>query len=309
MRFLKSLFRSAKEEIAQHREQEPKTKKDRSLVNRQQDAHPEKHHAYSITLEGECERTVYTYDGSPLNGTRKGSVIYADVVTKHTRLHSNATGTDWDSTDGGVALAVNGVPFGMTNTLAETFKELDRAGYAVKVKLKRVGLYCKGIPEMVMMIPQPEEVFRWRNACRALGREVPFSDRHTDECERAADLENKRRRLSRLSGLNLPIGVDGDVFFIKNDDWPGAKPHTRCEPVEISTELIPLRKGSKAKPHIAVRVSGEIFTELSARNRQYQTIAKHVGDKPYAATCQRRTLNDGTNGWQIVVVYLSMEDE
>lgn len=311
MGFLSSLFNSAKKAGKPKEEAAPTKESELSIpAPRKQSNDPSaKSRLYTLKLEGDSERRIYTYDGTPLKGTRKGSVLFADVITEPTRLYSEATGSEWDSSDGGVALAVNGIPFGMTSTMEQTFKELAEAGYAVKVKVKRLGMYCEGIPEMVLMIPEPSEVFHWRDACRALGREVPFEERHSDECERAAGLENERHRLSRLSGLQLPIGVDGDVFSISDGDWPGLKPPSGYERIEVSTEIIPTPKGSTAKPHIVVSTSGQPFVELTARNHQYQAMSRHVGEIPYAATCQRRTRDDGTFFWQVAVIYLSQEDE
>lgn len=311
MGLFSSLFKSARNTGKPKAEAVPKKDPKRAAPSPRQLSNKTipKSHLYTLTLEGDSERRVYTYDGTPLKGTRKGSVLFADVITEPTRLHSDVTGSEWNSSDGGVALAVNGTPFGMTSTLEKTFKELAEAGYDVKVKVKRLGMYCEGIPEMVMMIPDPSELFHWRDACHVLGREVPFEERHSDECERAAELENERHRLSRSSGLQLPIGVDGDVFFINDEDWPGLKPSEGYELIEVSTEIIPTPKGSTAKPHIVVTTSGQPFVELTARNRQYQAMSRHVGEMPYAATCQRRTRDDGTFCWQIAVIYLSQEDE
>ena len=310
MGFLKTLFTSVKNASVQKEgsthKHDPKSATPKKSVK---EAHKAKHSLYQIVLEGDTERTVYTYDGVPLKGTRKGSTLYADVVTEHIRLHSKATGSDWDSSDGGVALAVNGKPFGMTSTMEKTFKELKETGYDVKVKIKRLGMYCEGIPQIVLMIPEPEEIFHWRDACRALGHEVPFEDRHNEECELAAELENERHRLSRSSGLELPIGVDGDIFFINDEDWPGAKPDLGNEHVEISSAIIPTPKGSSAKPHVTVSVSGKMFVELTARNRQYPAMARHVGEKPYAATCQRYMRDDETFCWQVTVVYFPQESK
>lgn len=264
---------------------------------------------YSLTLEGDAERTVYTYDGSPLKGTRKGSVLYADVVTTPMRLHSDVTGSDWDSAEtGGVALAVNGKVFGMTSTLEKTFKELAAAGYSVKVKIKRVGMYCEGIPQVVLMIPEPREIFHWRDACKALGREVSFEERHSDECDRAASMEDERVRLSRSCGKELPIGVDGDVFFFNDESWPGKKPESGSVNVSISSELIPTPKGSSAKPHIVVTVDGTPAVELSARNRQYSAMSHHIGERPYFANCQKYSRDDGSFAWKVTVVYLSKKE-
>lgn len=258
-----------------------------------------------LVLEGDEERTAYTYDGAPLKGTRKGSEFYVEVVTSPVYLYSKVTGSDWDGSAGGIALAYNGRPFGITNALSSTLREISAVGYRIRIKAKRVGMYCEGIPEIVLMIPEPDEIFLWRDACRALGREVPFSDRHCQECEDAAWLERERWRLSKATGINLPLGVEGDVIFVEDDKWTGDKPANRSVKVDISTELIPTPKGSSAKPHVLIRYGEEAFCELSARNRQHSTFLKHAGETPYLATCKKHARGDGTHCWQITVVYFS----
>ena len=257
-----------------------------------------------LTLEGDEERTVYTYDGAPLKGTRKGSKFYVEVVTSPVHLHSEATGSDWDGSTGGVALAYNGRVFGMTGALEKTFREIAAAGYWIRIKAKRVGMYCEGIPEIVLMIPDPAEIFLWRDACKGLGREVPFDERHSQECEHAAELERTRWHLSKMTGVVLPLGVDGDTLFVEDDEWVGDKPAAGTVKVDISTELIPTPKGSSAKPHVLVRCCGKAFRELSARNRQHALFLKHVGDTPYLATCKKHVRDDGTYCWKVTVVFM-----
>lgn len=111
-----------------------------------------------LLLAGDEERTIYTYDPAPLRGTRKGSKFEVDVVTRHTSLVSPLGGS-WDSSDGGVALAYNGRVFGMTNALAKTLRDLDARGYAVRLGAERVGMFEGSIPEIVLRIPDPEEIF------------------------------------------------------------------------------------------------------------------------------------------------------
>lgn len=258
-----------------------------------------------LTLEGDEERTAYTYDPAPLKGTRKGSTFYADVVFRRTRLTSPSTGGTWDTaTDGGVALARDGRLFGMTNTLAETFRELDKLGYSVRVKVKRLGMYDRVIPEVVLKIPHPSEIFFWRDGCAGLGREVPFEERHSEECEQAAWMERDRKRLSRNTEQELPLGVVGEAFFFEDGEWGGQKPNRGVATLDVSTEWIPTPKGSQAKPHIAVLVSGEKVRELNARNGTYKTMAEHVGEMPYLSTCKRWERGDGSYCWMVTVVYL-----
>lgn len=259
----------------------------------------------SVVLDGDSEKQAYTFDGAPLKGMRNGDVAFARIVASPTRLHSDATGSDWDSSDGGVALAVNGRVFGMTNTLDTTFRELAVKGYDIQVKIKRVGLYCKGIPDIVLMIPDKSEIYLWRDACRALGREVPFEERHSNECEEAAELEQNRRRISKMSGMVLPLGIDGEVFFFENDEWDGARPDDgETAVLDIETEELPPKKGSTAKPHISMKSFGVEVKDISARNRQYEVMSQHVGDHPLVSTCTKYE-RDGKTLWCVTVVYLN----
>lgn len=280
-------------------QQETQPKRQPSLINENR-----RPYACELVLEGDEERTVYTYDGAPLKGTRKGSKFYVEVVTSPVHLYSRVTESDWDGSSGGVALAYNGRVFGMTNTLDKTFRDIDAAGYRIRIKAKRVGMYCEGIPEIVLMIPDPDEIFLWRDACKGLGREVPFDERHSPECENAAKQEGERRRLSKMTEVDLPFGVDGDSLFVEDDEWVGDRPTVGSVKVDISTELIPTPKGSSAKPHVLVRCSGKEFYELSARNRQHAFFLEHVGDIPYLATCKKHTRYDGTYCWQVTVVFM-----
>lgn len=316
MGFFASLFKLTKPAVKQLQIDASKTAKGQSSrMEAEPSTQPaladERKRSYcrELVLEGDEERTVYTYDGSPLKGTRKGSRFYVEVVTSRVRLYSKATGSDWDGSTGGVALAYNGQPFGMTNALDNTLREIDAAGYRIRIKAKRVGMYCEGIPEIVLMLPDPDEIFLWRDACKGLGREVPFEERHSEECERAAELEGERRRLSKMTETELPFGVDGDVLFVEDDEWSGGKPEDGSVKVDISTELIPTPKGSSAKPHVLIRHSGEAFCELSARNRQHAFFLEHVGAVPYLATCKKHARYDGTYCWQITVVYFAQASE
>lgn len=142
----------------------------------------------SISFRGECERTVYVYYGEPLRKIRKGDVFDAEVVTKPMRLRSELTGGVWDTTYDGFALAYKGKVFGAASALGNTFKDITELGYRITVSCRMTGWYAKGIPTVVMMIDEPEEIFAWLDACKGLGRDVSFEERHSPECESAARL-------------------------------------------------------------------------------------------------------------------------
>jgi len=257
----------------------------------------------SISFRGECERTVYVYYGEPLRKIRKGDVFDAEVVTEPMRLRSELTGGVWDTTDDGFALAYKGKVFGAASALGNTFKDITELGYRITVSCRMTGWYAKGIPTVVMMIDEPEEIFTWLDACKGLGRDVSFEERHSPECESAALSERTRLELSKACGRELPVGVDGDCVYIEDDKWTGRR-KSGIFPVEVSTELIPTPRGSKAKPHVAVFVDGAMVTDVSARCVHYKTLAEHAGERPYFACCQKREGHDGFPIWRVTVVYL-----
>lgn len=257
----------------------------------------------SISFRGECERIVYVYYGEPLRKIRKGDVFDAEVVTKPMRLRSELTGGVWDTADNGFALAYKGKVFGAASALGNTFKDITELGYRITVSCRMTGWYAKGIPTVVMMIDEPEEIFAWLDACKGLGRDVSFEERHSPECESAALSERTRLELSKACGRELPVGVDGDCVYIEDDKWTGMR-KSGVFPVEVSTELIPTPRGSTAKPHVAVFVDGAMAADVSARCVHYKTLAEHAGERPYFACYQKREGHDGFPIWRVTVVYL-----
>lgn len=257
----------------------------------------------SISFRGECERTVYVYYGEPLRKIHKGDVFDAEVVTKPMRLRSELTGGVWDTTDNGFALAYKGKVFGAASALGNTFEDIAKLGYKITVSCRMTGWYAKGIPTVVMMIDEPEEIFAWLDACKGLGRDVRFEDRHSPECEVATSKVQTARMLSKMCGRELPVGVDGDCVYIEDDKWAGRR-KSGIFPVEVSTELIPTPRGSTAKPHVAVFVDGAMVTDVGARCVHYKTLAEHAGERPYFACCQKREGHNGFPIWMVTVVYL-----
>lgn len=256
----------------------------------------------SISFRGECERTVYVYYGEPLRKIRKGDVFDAEVVTKPMRLRSELTGGVWDTTDNGFALAYKGKVFGAASALGNTFKDITELGYRITVSCRMTGWYAKGIPTVVMMIDEPEEIFAWLDACNGLGRDVRFKDRHSPECEAATSKVQTARRLSKMCGMELPPDVNGVIMYVDDADWAAARPHGRT-PVEVSTELMEVPTGSSAKPHISVSVNDCRVAEVSARSTRYKDLLASVGKPPLLSCCERIERDGGAPLWRLVIVY------
>lgn len=256
----------------------------------------------SISFRGECERTVYVYYGEPLRKIRKGDVFDAEVVTKPMRLRSELTGGVWDTTDNGFALAYKGKVFGAASALGNTLKDIAKLGYKITVSCRMTGWYAKGIPTVVMMIDEPEEIFAWLDACKGLGRDVRFEDRHSPECEAATSKVQTARRLSKMCGMELSPDVNGVIMYVDDADWTAARPHGRT-PVEVSTELMEVPAGSSAKPHISVSVNGCRVAEVSARSTRYKDLIASVGKPPLLSCCERIERDGGAPLWRLVIVY------
>lgn len=256
----------------------------------------------SISFRGECERTVYVYYGEPLRKIRKGDVFDAEVVTKPMRLRSELTGGVWNTADNGFALAYKGKVFGAASALGNTFKDITELGYKITVSCRMTGWYARGIPTVVMMIDEPEEIFAWLDACKGLGRDVRFEDRHSPECEAATSKAQTARRLSKMCGMELPPDVNGVIMYVDDADWTAARPHGRT-PVEVSTELMEVPAGSSAKPHISVSVNGCRVAEVGARSTRYKNLLASVGKPPLLSCCERIERDGGAPLWRLVIVY------
>lgn len=306
---LKYIFRDTSSESSKPNSTTLSTSRTTSRIPGAPIAHPQNGKELVFESDNDIVDAVYTYYPQPLKGTRKGSVMYADVITEPVLLKSSTSGMTWNTAEEGVALAVNGLVFGATNVLSEVFKDLAQKGYAIKVKVKRVGMYDRNIPLMVMQI-NPSEIRVWRAACDHLGREVPLSSMISDgdDMYDAADMELRRRQIEKIYGISLPKGSENITFWFDEDEWTGTVPEDEPMDVDVLAEIIPTPEGSKAKPHIAILESGKKILELSARNgTKYKLMLDHIGEKPYTASLSLKIVYDAPK-IALLVVYSKRGD-
>ena len=126
---------------------------------------------------GKIKHKVYTYDGSPLSGLRKGKTFFSTVVIEPAIVGRLLYGERLDDDDDSMALAYNGRPYGTFSSFNDVFHEMISKGYKLRIKTKIVGMYDDGIPEVIAYMPDRDEVELWCDACIHLGREIPFSKR------------------------------------------------------------------------------------------------------------------------------------
>lgn len=222
------------------------------------------------TVDGShADGGVYVYDGKPLRGISSGQEFYAEVVTRPTKLRSTLTGTTWNTKmDGGVALAVDGRVFGATRTYEVTFRKLASAGGPVRVRMRRSGTYAKGIPTVEMLLPDSFVM----NIAGDIGYLVPN---------------------------------DADVVILYIREWSGPRVGDGAAHLPVTTRTVPTPAGSSAKPHVIVSASGTDVADISARSTFYSNLARHVGEPPLDAFCQRRESSDGQGAhyWRLVVIW------
>ncbi|MDM8162454.1 hypothetical protein QUV94_00955 [Collinsella intestinalis] len=124
-----------------------------------------------------------------------------------------------------------------------------------------------------------------------------FAAEHQDEI-------SERKRMSRLMGMDMPLGLDYAEVNIDGVEWqldhhPDRKLHTG------STRWLPVPKGSKAKPHIVLSLDGVDAREITGRNMCYGAFAAHVGEQPVACvSLQRESLASNSSiYYKIMVAY------
>ena len=222
------------------------------------------------TVEGShASDGVYVYDGRPLRGISSGQEFYAEVVTRPTKLRSTLTGTTWNTKrDGGVALAVDGHVFGATMAYESTFRKLASVGGPVRVRMRRSGTYAKGIPTVEMLLPD--------SAAMNIARDI---------------------------GYLVPAGAEVVTLSIR--EWGGPSVGDDAVRLPVTTRTVPTPSGSSAMPHVIVSAAGTDVADISARSTWYRALARHVGEPPLDAFCQRRESSDGHGAhyWRLVVIW------
>lgn len=107
-----------------------------------------------VIPEGTYEQKVFTYDGRPLKGTRKGSRFVLDVVPGCQSMVSVYTGTEWASN---ASVAYNSQLIGYIGDGAAKSKiELLMGRYPyVRVHARRDGTDAGGWPYVTLLLPPP----------------------------------------------------------------------------------------------------------------------------------------------------------
>lgn len=257
----------------------------------------------AINIDGDCETRVFTYLGVVFNGLKKGQEIYVDVVDHDVEIHSKSTGTtidtaEWDT----VAFSYAGRICGTLGNGLEFLKEAAASGYRVQVKLRKIGMYSAGIPEFVALTLNKRVLKEWWRQQKISSAEIPIDvDMIQQEldCQRAAAYQ---RAVSKRVGLPLSEDSITATVYPNRSTWLAPDVPTKNRSFTPELELLPVKPGSQAKPHILIKENGQPLYEVSARSaKAYKTLFDHIGNK-----CKGRILPNyygDDSGLRIVILF------
>jgi len=110
----------------------------------------------------------------------------------------------------------------------------------------------------------------------------------------------------RIAGeLGYLPPTDAEVVILYIREWSGPRVGDKYVRLPVTTRTVPTPAGSSAKPHVIVSAAGTDVADISARSTFYSTLARHVGEPPLDAFCQRRESSDGQGAhyWRLVVIW------
>lgn len=170
------------------------------------------------------------------------------------------------------------------------------AGFTVRLKVKKTGMYSPGVSELVSLTAEPWLLKQWWERQKTLSIPVPFSE----EDELKAKIAQVRR-----SRTGIELAKDSlEVWVTVTDgNWIGGKLPRKDFRFTPSFEIVPTPKGSSAKPHIKVLADGNPLVEINARSvKAYKQIAANR-ERPCRAIYMRDYYQDGTDQTKLYLVF------
>ena len=127
----------------------------------------------------------------------------------------------------------------------------------------------------------------------------------TEQQDEAIGEAKALRSMRRRTGMDLPAGSDCVTINIDDDKWPlpdmpGRTYHS------ASLAMLPVKKGSSAKPHVMLSIDGTDVLELSARSTRYREMVSHIDDPISTCVVEKfeSLRNDGTYYYKVILVYM-----
>jgi hypothetical protein len=254
-----------------------------------------------LNLDGDSETRIYTYVGSVFRGIRTGQTFYVNVVDHDVELRSTSTGTTidtekWKTT----AISYKGRVCGSLGSRLGYLKEIAAAGYSLRLKVKKTGMYSPGVPDLVALTIDGRALKAWWKLQRASSDEIPL------------DVEwilkrNRQQTISNRVGLPITEESVTATFYPTEETWLGSDIPSKRRAFSPVFKRLPTKAGSKAQPHILIsdKKSGSPLYEVSARSgKSYKTLVEHLEDK---GGCRGRLLpdyyGDGFEFLRIVILF------
>lgn len=127
----------------------------------------------------------------------------------------------------------------------------------------------------------------------------------TEQQDEAVDEAKAIRSMRRRTGMDLPAGSDCVTINIDEDKWPlddmsGRTYHS------AALAMLPVKKGSSAKPHVMLSIDGNDVLELSARSTRYREMVSHIDDPISTCVVEKfeSLRNDGSYYYKVILVYM-----
>lgn len=259
-----------------------------------------------INIDGNCQTKIFTYLGVVFKGIKTGDEFYVDVVDHDMELHSRSTGTTIDTAEWGTtAVSYNGRVFGSLGSGLDYLKEVVAAGFRLRLKVKKVGMYSAGIPELAAMTIDTRALREWWDQQSKTSALIPINEANllaaVDERREA----NRLRTISGRAGIEVTDESLMATLYPTRERWLGGDWPKRSAYFSPTFEVLPTREGSQAKPHILIRNGETGLYEVSARNaKAYQTISENI-NRPCKGRIACDYYDEGTDGVRIILVFES----
>lgn len=201
-----------------------------------------------LLIESDNAKKAYIYDHRPLVGVRVGQEIIVEAFRGKTKLISTITGYENECGDGlDIALMYNGVIFGSARIDTEKVKLAAEHGYALMFRARADGLLPEYGNILNLNVYCPQKLI--------LHGLIPDVD----------DRPLAEREYVFTYNLYKP---EEFVPLATRDKWQLDR---------VTLEFLPVPKGSKAKPHIAVRMEdGTIISDVSANRPFYKSLVEFM---------------------------------
>ena len=253
-----------------------------------------------LDIDG-CEQTgIYVYYGQPVCSLEVGEEAYADVVPNDVTLKSEFTGTITNTKEwGDSALSINGKVFGAVGSrLGPVLKKAAARGYNVRVKIKRIGTFMPGCPELVALTARPIAIEYWWEKCGSV------AEPSSVDSEDIAAFEKKRLAAIRKRRTGIEFDDDATAAWIHlNPNMYRGQTFPKHH--RVFTPKLEVEKAKKSSSyHVLVKSGNTVLFTLNTNYRKaYETVMENI-DRPCKGALVRDYFDSGDeDDWLMVLVF------